>query len=212
MMSDWLSPSGIEGRLVSVVPLSMQHCDDLVGAISDDELSHPWQLNTHAPHSVRAEITRRLTLGQTGSMLPFAVIEKQTNRAIGMTSYLNFDIAGRKTEIETMCAHPSVRDSLYNTECQSLLLQHAFETLQYAGVEFRVHFKDMQSRRGIERLGARLDGVLRSNTYPANGSVRDTAVYSITFFDWLTIKANLASQLKENPTLEMASTETTKMG
>jgi RimJ/RimL family protein N-acetyltransferase len=82
-----------------------------------------------------------------------------------------------------------------NTECKRLLLGHAFEALDCIAVEFRTHRFNTQSRRAIERLGAQLDGILRNHQRAANGSLRDTAVYSITADEWPAVKAHLAWQL-----------------
>ena len=86
-----------------------------------------------------------------------------------------------------------------NTECKLMLLRHAFETLNCIAVEFRTHFFNQQSRAGIERLGAKLDGVLRShqlNPHPAAaGSLRDTCVYSIVAAEWPTVRAHLQHRL-----------------
>ena len=82
-----------------------------------------------------------------------------------------------------------------NTECKLLLLRHAFEQLDCIAVEFRTHFINQQSRRAIERLGAKLDGILRSHMIMANGTLRDTAVYSIVASEWPTIRSNLEWQL-----------------
>jgi RimJ/RimL family protein N-acetyltransferase len=94
-----------------------------------------------------------------------------------------------------------VQRTVLNTECKLLLLSHAFEQLQCIAVEFRTHFFNQQSRAGIERLGAKLDGVLRShqvNPHPdAKGSLRDTCVYSIIAPEWPTVRAHLSHQLSK---------------
>ena len=82
-----------------------------------------------------------------------------------------------------------------NTECKLMLLTHAFETLDCIAVEFRTHRLNTQSRRAIERLGAQLDGMLRSHQISPNGSLRDTAVYSIIAAEWPTVRAHLQFQL-----------------
>ena len=82
-----------------------------------------------------------------------------------------------------------------NTEAKRLLLAHAFDTLQCIAVEFRTHRFNNQSRRAIERLGAQLDGILRKHQRAANGTLRDTAVYSITADEWPTVRAHLDFQL-----------------
>ena len=84
-----------------------------------------------------------------------------------------------------------------NTECKLLLLTHAFETLDCIAVEFRTHFLNHQSRRGIERLGAKLDGILRSHQLAPNGTLRDTCVYSIVAAEWPTVQAHLEWQLEK---------------
>jgi len=89
-----------------------------------------------------------------------------------------------------------VQRTTLNTECKLLLLTHAFESLGCICVELRTHFFNHQSRRGIERLGAKLDGVLRSNVISPNGTTRDTCVYSIIASEWPTVKAHLSWKLK----------------
>ena len=74
---------------------------------------------------------------------------------------------------------------------------HAFEKLDCIAVEFRTHFFNHQSRRGIERLGAKQDGILRNHQIAPNGTLRDTVVYSIIASEWPTVKAHLTYQLNE---------------
>jgi RimJ/RimL family protein N-acetyltransferase len=90
-----------------------------------------------------------------------------------------------------------VQRSALNTQCKLLLLTHAFEWLDCIAVEFRTHFFNQQSRRGIERLGAKQDGILRNHQIAPNGTLRDTVVYSIIAAEWRTVKAHLNYQLNE---------------
>jgi RimJ/RimL family protein N-acetyltransferase len=78
------------------------------------------------------------------------------------------------------------------------LLAHAFESLQCIAVEFRTNFFNHQSRKAIEGLGAKLDGILRSHLVMPNGTLRDTCVYSIIASEWPTVKAHLAWRLQRN--------------
>ncbi len=82
-----------------------------------------------------------------------------------------------------------------NTEAKLLLLAHAFDIMGCIAVEFRTHFMNEQSRRAIERLGAKLDGILRNHSVAANGTLRDTCVYSIIASEWPTVRAHLEWQL-----------------
>ena len=144
-----------------------------------------------------AEIDRRLGLQAQGTMLPFTVIDKPAGRVVGMTTYMNIDLAGPRVEIGSTWYAKSVQRTPLNTEAKLLLLTHAFDTLDCLAVEFRTHFLNHQSRRAIERLGAKLDGVLRQHTRMANGTLRDTCVYSIVPAEWPSVRANLEAKLAQ---------------
>jgi RimJ/RimL family protein N-acetyltransferase len=120
---------------------------------------------------------------------------------VGMTTYMNIDQDNRRLEIGSTWYCKSVQRTAINTECKLMLLKHAFETLDCIAVEFRTHWFNHQSRAGIERLGAKLDGVLRShqlNRHPdAMNSIRDTCVYSIIVSEYPAVKANLSFKLKD---------------
>jgi len=143
------------------------------------------------------EIERRLSLLAKDVMLPFTVLDAQ-GRVAGMTTYMNVDGANRHVEIGSTWYARRVQRSALNTECKLLLLTHAFDTLDCIAVEFRTHRLNTQSRRAIERLGAQLDGMLRSHQISPNGSLRDTAVYSITAAEWPTVRAHLKFQLERS--------------
>lgn len=129
-------------------------------------------------------------------MLPFAVLEKSSGRAVGMTTYMNIAAENRRLEIGSTWYRKSVQRTPLNTECKLLLLRHAFEELDCIAVEFRTHVMNRASRRAIERLGAKFDGVLRAHMIMANGTIRDTAVYSITAPEWPTVAANIEFMLE----------------
>jgi RimJ/RimL family protein N-acetyltransferase len=185
----------LEGTRVSLVPLSQAHHDQLVDAVRDGELWTLWYTAIPAPDQMRVEIDRRLGLQKSGSMLPFAVIENATNEVVGMTTFMNIDAANRRVEIGSTWYRRRVQRTGLNTEAKLLLLGHAFERLNCIAVEFRTHFFNRQSRAGIERLGAKLDGILRQHQIGRNGTLRDTCVYSILNGEWPTVKAHLAYQL-----------------
>lgn len=193
----WLDPVTLSGAHAVLVPLSQTHHDDLVEAVKDGKLWKLWYTTIPGPAGMRAEIDRRLALQKKGSMLPFAVMVPAIHKAIGMTTYMNIDAANRRVEIGSTWYRKSVQRTALNTECKLLLLTYAFESLYCIAVEFRTHFFNQQSRRGIERLGAKLDGVLRSHQIMPNTTLRDTCVYSITAAEWPAVKAHLAFLLAQ---------------
>jgi RimJ/RimL family protein N-acetyltransferase len=184
-------PVTLNGSRVRLVPLAAEHHDDLVAAVRDGELWKLWYTSAPEPQNMAAEIARRLALQQTGSMIPFAVIDPVTDKAVGMTTYMNIDQASRRVEIGFTWYAKSVQRTGLNTEAKLLLLTHAFDTLDCIAVEFRTHIMNHQSRRAIERLGAKLDGILRNHSYARNGTLRDTVVYSIIAGEWPVVRAHL---------------------
>ena len=189
-------PVTLQGRFVSLVPLELAHHDALIEAVRDGELWNLWYTTIPAPERMEPEIERRLQLQDSGSMIPFAVIDNASARAVGMTTFMNIDAINRRLEIGSTWYRKRVQRTALNTECKFLLLRHAFEQLQCIAVEFRTHFFNQQSRKAIERLGARLDGILRQHVVAGNGTLRDTCVYSILDREWPAVKAHLGYRLQ----------------
>ncbi|SPJ29994.1 GNAT family N-acetyltransferase [Falsiruegeria mediterranea] len=192
----WATPVALRGHHASLVPLDMVHADDLAAASADGELHRLWYTWIPAPDQVSEEIARRLSLQDDGSMVPFAVLDA-SGRAVGMTTFMNIDHGAKRLEIGSTWYARSAQRGPLNTECKLMLLRHAFETLDAIAVEFRTHALNHQSRRAIERLGAKLDGILRSHMVMANGTLRDTAVYSIIAGEWPAVRANLTWQMEK---------------
>lgn len=191
----WVAPLTLSGKIACLVPLAQSHHDELLEAVRDGELWTLWYTFVPRPDNIRAEIDRRNALLAAGTMLPFAVIERASGKAVGMTTYMNIDAANRRLEIGSTWYAQRMQESGLNAECKLLLLTHAFETLDAIAIEFRTHFHNRQSRSAIERLGAKLDGILRSHQIAPNGTLRDTCVYSIIACEWPTVKANLEFRL-----------------
>ena len=200
---DWVKSIALDGTYVRIEPLSAEHHDDLCESVCDGELWRLWYTAIPAPDEMYSEIKRRLDERDRGSMCPFAVVDPANGRAVGMTTYMNIDADNRRLEIGSTWYRRSVQRTALNTDAKRLLLSHAFDHLGAIAVEFRTHFFNDASRRAIERLGARLDGVLRShqiNRHPqANGTLRDTCVYSIIAAEWPAVRANLDYRLSGSP-------------
>jgi N-acetyltransferase len=190
----WLEPVTLPGVHATLEPLAKARLAELTEAVKDGELWKLWYTSVPTPDGMAAEIDRRLTLQAKGAMLPFAVIDA-SGRAAGMTTYMNVDAAFKRVEIGSTWYAKRVQRSALNTECKLMLLSHAFEELDCIAVEFRTGFFNHQSRRAIERLGAKLDGILRSHQRYANGALRDTCVYSIVESEWPAVKGHLEFQL-----------------
>jgi RimJ/RimL family protein N-acetyltransferase len=194
----WLEPVTLRGAHARLEPLSHDQLDGLLDAVKDGELWKLWYTFIPTAENMKKEIDRRLGLQAAGSMLPFTVFDAD-GKCAGMTTYMNVDTPNRRVEIGSTWYARRVQRTALNTQCKLLLLRHAFETLNCIAVEFRTHFFNHQSRRAIERLGAKQDGILRSHQIAPNGTLRDTVVYSITAAEWPTVQAHLEFQLNDKP-------------
>jgi N-acetyltransferase len=192
----WPEPVTLRGEHARLEPLSHDHLAGLVEAVKDGELFRLWYTAVPKPEDMSKEIDRRLGLRKAGSMLPFTVFDA-AGKIAGMSTYMNIDAANRRVEIGSTWYAKRVQRTPLNTQCKLLLLGHAFESISCIAVEFRTHFFNHQSRRAIERLGAKQDGILRSHQIAPNGTLRDTVVFSIIAAEWPTVKAHLNFQLND---------------
>jgi RimJ/RimL family protein N-acetyltransferase len=187
----WPARVTLVGPHATLRPLSADHHDALCSAARDGELWKLWYTSVPSPEGMRAEIARRLALP---TMCPFTVFDARGN-VVGMTTYMNADALNKRVEIGSTWYAAGAQRTPLSTQCKRLLLAHAFEALGCIAVEFRTHRLNTQSRRAIERLGAQLDGVLRAHSIAGDGTVRDTAVYSITAPEWPAVRSHLDWQL-----------------
>jgi len=194
----WPAPVTLRGEHARLEPLSHDHHPGLVEAVKDGELFKLWYTFVPKPEDMTKEIDRRLGLQKAGSMLPFTVFDA-AGKIAGMSTYMNVDAANRRVEIGSTWYAKRVQRTPLNTQCKLLLLGHAFEAIDCIAVEFRTHFFNHQSRRAIERLGAKQDGILRNHQIAPNGTLRDTVVFSIIASEWPTVKAHLTYQLNDKP-------------
>jgi RimJ/RimL family protein N-acetyltransferase len=171
--------------------LARAHADGLRAAINDGQLDALWFTIVPSADAVEAWIETALAAQTAGRALPFVVRRLRDDRIVGSTRYMNIEESQRRLEIGTTFYSASVQRSALNTECKRLLLAHAFESLHCLAVEFRTHWFNHRSREAIARLGAKQDGVLRNHQRLADGSLRDTVVFSIIDSEWPAVRRHL---------------------
>jgi RimJ/RimL family protein N-acetyltransferase len=194
-MSRWIEPVTLQGRHVRIEPMAPEHHDELVAAASDGELWKLWFTSVPRPEAMKDWIAAALAQREDSGAMPFVIRRLADGKLVGATRYFNISAANRRLEIGHTFYSRSVQRSAVNTESKLLLLTHAFEALECLGVELRTHFMNRESRRAIERLGAKLDGVLRAHMVMPDGSLRDTCVYSLIRHEWPAARSNLAFRL-----------------
>jgi len=195
-MDRWIKPVILKGQYATLEPLSLSHIDELIEAAKDGQLWKLWYTGIPSPETAKEYVAEALSMYEKQSAMPFIVRENKGGKIIGSTRFCNIDQANHRAEIGYTWYAKSYQRTPINTECKLLLLTHAFEQLEAIAIEFRTHWHNQQSRRAIARLGAKQDGVLRNHLQQADGSYRDTVVFSITCEEWPTVRKSLAYKLK----------------
>ena len=194
-MSRFIEPVTLRGQHATLEPLTREHAPALHAAAADGELWRLWYTSVPAPGREDAYVAAALDMRERAHAMPFVVRDNRTGDIVGCTRYFNVEPAHRRLEIGYTWYAKRVQRTPLNTECKLLLLGHAFEALQCIAVEFRTHWFNFASRAAIARLGAKQDGVLRNHQIAADGSRRDTVVFSIIDGEWPAVRAHLRYQL-----------------
>jgi len=177
-------------------PLNLDDVPALAEAASNGTLWEKKTTTVPRPERFGDYVQKALDLQAEGLALPFATVVKADNRVVGSTRYMNIDAANHRVEIGTTWIAKSWQRTFVNTHAKYLMLRHAFEGLGCNAVEIRTHSQNDQSRAAIERLGAKLDGILRRHMIMPDGHIRDTAVYSVIREEWPEVKARLEQRLE----------------
>ncbi len=194
-MDNWIAPVTLDGEVVTLEPLERAHVGALREAASDGELWRLWYTSVPSPETAERYVDAALEMREREGALPFVVRRRQDARIVGCTRFMHVEPAHRRLEIGSTWYSASVQRTAVNAECKLLLLGHAFDRLDAIAVELRTHFLNHASRRAIERLGAKLDGVLRQHMIMPNGTLRDTCVYSIVAAEWPAVREGLRLRL-----------------
>jgi RimJ/RimL family protein N-acetyltransferase len=193
-MTQPIAPVELRGAYASLVPLALDHAPALGEASADGELFRLWYTDVPSPDTMEENIRMRLARQDAGEMLPFTVLDAE-GEPVGMTTFANIDAAAPRVEIGYTWYARRVQRTLLNTQCKRLMLGHAFDNLGCIAVEFRTSTFNRASRRAIERIGGKLDGILRSHRFHRNGVLRDTCVYSIIAPEWPGVRTQLDAML-----------------
>jgi RimJ/RimL family protein N-acetyltransferase len=191
-----LDPITLKGIRAQLIPQTLDHLDGLFNAGQHPEI---WQYMPLQTIPTRARLARDLASGlaeqAAGTCLPFTIVDQETGAFVGSTRLFDVALAHRRGEIGHTWLTPSVWRTRINTECKSLLLSHAFETLGMIRVQLKTDSRNTRSQAAIERLGALKEGVLRNHVILPDGYIRHSVMYSITDSEWPEVKRRLQSFL-----------------
>jgi RimJ/RimL family protein N-acetyltransferase len=190
-----LEPVTLEGRIVRLEPLSLDHLDGLTAVAFDEDL---WRWTIGRPldrDALRDWIQRAVDNRDAGIELPFATVERATGRAIGSSRYLNIALEHRRLEIGWTWVGRAWQRSGVNREAKLLMLEHAFERLGCQRVEFKTDSNNEQSRAALAGIGATFEGIFRKHMVMPTGRIRHSAYFSIVDDEWPAVKAQLRASV-----------------
>ncbi len=182
------------GSLVSLEPITLAHVCALALAGSAPTI---WQFTTSrgdSPDAMQAYVDKLLRDWEQGSALPFAVRQNSTGQIVGCTRLKELDRNHRHAIVGSWYAQSAWRTGV-NLEAKLLLLDFAFENLSLIRIEFHTDARNARSRTSLGRLGATLEGVLRAHQIKRDGSLQDSAVYSILAREWPQVRGCIADRL-----------------
>jgi RimJ/RimL family protein N-acetyltransferase len=191
-----VEPVILEGKIVRLEPLSEAHIPGLAKVGLEPEI---WRFMRYGKVETEDQlgtwVRELLELQAQGTDLPFAVINLASGNAIGCTRYLHIDPPNRSLEIGGTWYGLEYQGTLVNTECKYLLLKHAFEKLSCIRVWFKADTRNLRSLHALERIGAIKEGVLRNHMILPDGTIRDSAIYSLLPEDWPQVKQKMEALL-----------------
>lgn len=185
----------LEGRVVRLEPLAAGHLDDLTRAAADPAIWRWLPDRVTKAEELERWLDAALTASATGAEHAFAVIDRESGRAIGSTRYLEISHAHRGVEVGWTWYARERWASAVNPECKLLLLSHAFDDWGAIRVCLKTDSLNERSRAAILRLGARHEGDLRNHRVRPDGSYRHSSYYSILDSEWPEVKRGLEERL-----------------
>jgi RimJ/RimL family protein N-acetyltransferase len=188
-------PLKLEGSLVRLEPLRLEHHAGLCEVGLDEDLWRWTTTQIRTPEEMRAYMETALEEEAAGLSLPFVTIEKASGLIVGSTRFGNIDRINRHVEIGWTWIGRNWQRSFVNTEAKYLMLRHAFETLGCLRVEFKTDSLNERSRKAILRIGAQEEGTFRNHMIVHDGRLRHSVYFSIIDSEWPQVKASLEEKI-----------------
>jgi len=196
VIMDLFTATVLEGETVRLEPLHPGHFDDLCAVGIDADL---WQISLtpmRTPQELLAYLNEALQEAENRASVPFAIVHRQSGKAIGSSRFANISPQHRRLEIGWTWIAKEWQRTAVNTETKYLMLRYAFEQLSFYRVELKTDALNERSRKAILRIGAKEEGTLRGHMVTSGGRIRDTVYYSILAPEWPALKAGLEQKMR----------------
>ncbi|KAL1918892.1 uncharacterized protein VTP21DRAFT_2273 [Calcarisporiella thermophila] len=194
-------PKELLGERVLLEPLEPKHVPNLYEASHKDERAKSvFKYLPYGPfESAEAYlewVVNGPRLRADPRALPFCIIDRKSQRAVGVISFLNAEPEHKGVEVGHIWITPEYQRTYVNTEANYLLFTYAFDTLGYIRVQWKCNHKNEISRNAALRLGYKYEGTLRNHMILPNGDIRDSDYFSVTDVEWPEVKSMLLAKMK----------------
>jgi RimJ/RimL family protein N-acetyltransferase len=195
-----VEPVVLRSTGVVLEPLSLAHVDDLVVAATEDRSTYGYTWVPHDTATMRAYVETALADERRNWALPFAIRVRATDHVVGTSRFLDLDFwegspIPNTVEIGSTWLGTSAQGTHVNPEIKLLMLGHAFDVWNVHRVTFKTDARNQQSRRAIARLGATFEGVRRAHKLASDGTIRDSAYFSIVSAEWPAVREQLVQRV-----------------
>lgn len=186
----------LTGTRSKLIPMEESHAEELFEVSRDPNIWAYMPMDVQTLDDMKQLIENALRAREDGSALPFVIVDRNTDKIVGSTRFLDISVPNRGLEIGWTWLSPSVWRTRINTECKYLLLAHCFETLKAIRVQLKTDERNVRSQKAIERLGASKEGTLRNHRILGDGFYRNSVYYSILDTEWPAVKERLSGFLE----------------
>jgi RimJ/RimL family protein N-acetyltransferase len=191
-----VEPVVLQGRIVRLEPLSLDHLDDLARVAFEGDL---WRWTVVQPadlHGLRRWIEAALATTANGSEMAFATVDLASGRAVGSTRFMSIVPEHKRLEIGWTWVGLAYQRTGANREAKLLQMTHAFDTLGANRVEFKTDSLNEKANPGLLGIGATFEGTFRNHMIMPGGRLRHSNYYSVTVEEWPAVKELLKERIR----------------
>lgn len=174
----------LENNQVKLSPLTLENYHHLHTVASQEGLVQYSPSNIATPSALKNYLELALQQQDEHKAFPLIVYSKSTAKYAGCTHYMNIDWKNKVLEIGSTWIGKEYHGTGLNTQMKHLMINHAFDVMEFEKVSFRIDERNIRSRKAVEKLGGVLEGVLRKNVYMLDGFKRNTCCYGILMEEW----------------------------
>ena len=191
----WVKPVTLEGGIVRLEPLSLDHLDDLARVAFEGGLWRWTAVQPSNPDELRGWVQTALAGAAAGTEMPFATVDQASGRAVGSSRFMSIVPEHRRLEVGWTWVGLAHQRSGANREAKLLQMTHAFETLGANRLEFKTDSLNEKANPGLLGIGATFEGTFRNHMIMPGGRLRHSNYYSVVRDEWPAVKAALQAKL-----------------